>query len=164
MLKLLIGDQPKLRERSKEVGEITPEILRLAKEMFDITKKENGIGLSAIQVGEAIRLFVMELKPSRKSKLPKIPRTIVINPKILEKSGETKVGEEGCLCFPNIFGDVKRAERIRLEYLDETGKKRTQTFTGFKARVVQHELDHLNGVLFIDKAKDLWTYAEPEEK
>ena len=163
MLKLLIGDQPKLREKSKKIGEITPEILKLANEMFKIVKKENGIGLSAVQGGHPIRLFVMELKPTKKSRLPKIPRTVIINPKILEKGGVTKIAEEGCLCFPNIFGNVKRADKIRLEYLDETGKKRIQTFTGFKARVVQHELDHLNGVLFIDKTKDLWTYEEPKK-
>ena len=163
MLKLLIGDQPKLREKSRIIGEVTPEILKLAEEMFAVVKKENGVGLSAIQVGKAVRLFVMKLVPSRKSKLPKIPRTIVINPKILEKSSSTNTGEEGCLCFPNIFGNVKRADKIRLEYTDEYGKKKTKTFNGFVARVVQHELDHLNEILFIDKAKELWTYAEPEK-
>ncbi|NGX26616.1 MAG: Peptide deformylase [Chlamydiae bacterium] len=146
------GD-PVLREHSKPVEEITDEIKELAHFMIDYADNNNGIGLSAVQVGVPLRLFVLRdyvVLPDEKWTVsaPKI----FINPKIIWKSKEIEVDTEGCLSIPNFkVGPIERPKKVRIEATDFDGKLFTEEREGMNARVYFHENDHLNGVLHIDR-------------
>jgi peptide deformylase len=135
------GD-PVLRRRSEPVGEITPELQALAADMIDTMYDEAGIGLAAPQVGVSLRLMVVGDERGRD------PRALV-NPAIVERGGEI-TAEEGCLSLPGIFADVTRSEWVRIEAKDLDGQPVSIRARGLHARVFQHEIDHLDGVLFID--------------
>lgn len=141
-LKIIKYPNPTLRKKCEKVEEITPEIKKLGLDMIDIMLKNKGVGLAAPQVGELKRVIAVFTK--------KGPR-IFINPKILKKSKKTEKMEEGCLCFPDLFFNIKRPKGVEFEALDEEGKKVTIKDEGFLARILQHEVDHLEGILFIDK-------------
>jgi len=131
-----------LRQKSTEIGKISKRTLMLVDDMIRIMKKANGVGLAAPQLGFSQRLFVMSpegMKP-----------TALINPKILKVEGSV-VGEEGCLSIPGLYGDVIRAEYVEVEAQDRRGRELVYEFEGMHARVALHEIDHLDGVLFIDK-------------
>jgi peptide deformylase len=127
------------------------EIQELIRRMRDVMKKANGIGLSANQIGLDISFFIARLDGKFYS---------IFNPEIKKVFEETAEMEEGCLSVPEIFGAVVRPEKIVLEGYDKTGKKLKIKAWGMLARIFQHEVDHLNGVLFIDKAKNLHKYEE----
>lgn len=131
-----------LRKKSIKVDKITKKITKLIKDMFETMKKDRGVGLAAPQIGKNIRLIVVLLVDKRK--------IAMINPEIIEYSKNKVKGEEGCLSLPNVWGQVERYESIMLSYLDGKNNKITLKLDGFNARVVQHEIDHLNGVLFTD--------------
>lgn len=130
-----------LRRVSREVKLITPHILTLLQDMKDTLHAEEGIGLAAPQVGVLRRIAVVEYDEKYYE---------MINPKILSKTGEA-VEEEGCLSIPGTRGRVKRPETITAEYTDRHGKKKKVTVTGITARGFCHEIDHLDGVMFVDK-------------
>jgi len=134
------GD-PVLRQKAKPVGEVTPEIRALVADMVDTMHDEVGIGLAAPQVGVSIRLLVMDAGKGTTRAL--------VNPRIVERRGSI-VAEEGCLSLPGIFADVERSEWVKVEALDLEGQPVTLEGRGMQARVFQHELDHLDGVLFLD--------------
>ena len=136
---MIVTDEKILRQVSKEVSEVDPKIL---KDMEDTMKKHNGIGISAIQIGHPIRVFLAGSPPQ-----------VFINPTILERSGYTKVDWEGCLSCPGAHVRVRRAHSITLKYTDLEGKVIKRKFKGFDARVIQHEFDHLNGFLILDRGK-----------
>jgi peptide deformylase len=136
------GD-PVLRRRAQPVREVTPDIRRLADDMIDTMYDEAGIGLAAPQVGAAIRLMVVGDERGRN------PRALV-NPVITEQGGSI-TAEEGCLSIPGIFADVDRAEWVQVEGHDLDGALVSIRAKGFHARVFQHEMDHLDGILFIDR-------------
>ena len=136
------GD-PILRRRAESVSEVTPEIRAMLRDMIDTMYHEVGIGLAAPQVGISLRLMVVDDHKGRG------PRAL-INPEIVEQAGRV-VAEEGCLSIPGIFAPVARAEWVRLEAQDEEGQPVTIDTKGLFARVIQHEMDHLDGVLFIDR-------------
>lgn len=146
------GD-PVLRQHSEPVGEVTEEIQELARFMIDYADNHNGIGLSAIQVGVPIRLFVLRdyiVLPDGKwsASAPKV----FINPKIVWKSKETETDTEGCMSVPGLsVGPIERPLKVRIEALDINGKPFTDEREGINARVSFHENDHLNGVLQIDR-------------
>jgi len=131
-----------LREKAAPVAEITDELLALIGGMRDSLYYHQGIGLAANQVGVPRRLFLADEGRGLK---------VCINPRIIELSGEA-VSEEGCLSLPEIFVDVRRSRSLLLEYLDEKGETRRLEAEGLLARVIQHELDHLDGVLIADRA------------
>jgi len=142
-LKIEIGEENEiLRKKSGPVKAIDKKILKLIKEMEKTLKKEGGVGLAAPQVGESIRLILVLL--DNKNLIP------MINPEITSHSDKTELGEEGCLSLPGKWGNVKRYKEITVQYLDEKSGKRTLKLSKFNARVVQHEIDHLNGILFTD--------------
>jgi peptide deformylase len=116
----------------------------MADEMFDLMYENHGIGLAAPQVGLSKRLLVIDVREDGQ------PVYVMINPRIVKREGDVP-GEEGCLSFPDVFGEVKRAERIEVAYVDRDGEERILEAEGMFARVIQHEIDHLNGVLFIDR-------------
>jgi peptide deformylase len=134
------GD-PILRQKAEPVSEVTPEVQRIIADMVETMYHQVGIGLAAPQVGIPIRLILVD-DGSRG------PRAL-INPAILERRGSIR-GEEGCLSIPGIFGEVERSEWIRVEAKDAEGQLIAFEARGLQARVIQHEMDHLDGVLFID--------------
>ena len=136
------GD-PALRRRAAPVAAVTPELRKVIADMVDTMYDEVGLGLAAPQIGVPLRLVVVADEESREARA-------LINPVITEEGGEV-TAEEGCLSLPGIFAPVKRAEWVRLEAQDPDGKAVAITARGLRARVFQHEMDHLDGVLFIDR-------------
>jgi peptide deformylase len=134
---------PVLKRRSEEVKEITPEIKELASDMTETMKSREGVGIAAPQLGLLKRLIVVQME--------KGPEAFV-NPEILRKSKEQEIMEEGCFCLPGIFLKIKRAKEAEIEALDINGNKIRIKTGGFPARIFQHEIDHLDGILFIDRA------------
>lgn len=150
MAKLTIykyGDQV-LRKKTEPVSEITDEIKKLVDDMFETMYAAPGVGLAAPQIGLSLRLCVIDVRPNGKS-----DPLVMINPEVVE--GENKiVGEEGCLSFPEIYENVKRFEKVVAEYTDLKGKRQKIKGEGFLAKAIQHEIDHLDGKLFIDYLPD----------
>lgn len=132
-----------LRKKSQPIRKIDEKVLKLAKDMIKIMEKNNGLGLSACQIGKSIRLFVLPKELSDKQ--------IFINPKIIKTSKKTDVVEEGCLSVPGVFLPVKRCSSIKIKALNENNKEFTLKAKNLLARVIQHEIDHLNGKLITDK-------------
>ena len=143
---ILTAPDPRLQAVSTEVEAVTGEIRALIDDMADSMYAADGIGLAAIQIGVAKRVLVIDLDQKDGKRNPRA----FINPKITWASEETAVFEEGCLSVPEIWDDVERPARIRAEYLDENGEKQLLEADGMLATCLQHEMDHLNGVLFID--------------
>ncbi len=114
--------------------------------MFEIMYKEDGIGLAAPQIGHSIRLFVVDVSPLDENS----GKQVYINPDIINVWGETTL-EEGCLSIPGVREEVSRPEKIEIKYQDETGREYQEILKDWPARVIQHEYDHLNGVLFVDR-------------
>ena len=140
-LRLLhILGSPVLRRRSAEIGAPDDEVRRLVEDMFETMDASKGVGLAANQVGVARRVAVVDADGDR---------FVMIDPVILEAEGRT-TAEEGCLSIPDIFGEVARPERVVLEATDLEGNRYRRDATGLKARAIQHEIDHLDGILFLD--------------
>lgn len=154
------GD-PVLRQEAQEVRENTPELQRLIDDMIETMRGADGVGLAAPQVGHSLRLFVADLTPAWKSLAPedrpKIPRQpmVCINPVIVEESPETAEFSEGCLSIPGLVVDVRRPIRVTFRYLDRDFQSQSIQGFGVLASVLQHEFDHLNGVLHIDRLSTL---------
>jgi peptide deformylase len=131
---------------ASEIAKVDGEIRRLIDDMLETMYEADGIGLAAVQIGVAKRVIVMDLDQKDGKKNPRV----FVNPKLLWASEELATFEEGCLSVPDIWEDVERPARIRAEYLDRDGKKQTLEADGLLADCLQHEMDHLKGVLFID--------------
>ena len=143
---ILIAPDPRLKAVSAPVGKVDAEIRKLAEDMADSMYAAEGIGLAAVQIGVAKRVIVMDLD----QKDGKKDWRVFINPKITWASDEMATFEEGCLSVPEIWDDVERPARIKAEYLDLDGKRVEIEADGMLATCLQHEMDHLEGVLFID--------------
>lgn len=141
-LDIIKEPNPILRQKSAKIKEITPDIKRLISDMCQTMKESQGIGLAAPQVGQNIRLITIS---TEKGPLP------LVNPVIARKSLRKEVEEEGCLSCPNAYVNVKRSKIIQVKCLDQTGKDLSFRAEGLFARVIQHEVDHLDGILIIDK-------------
>jgi peptide deformylase len=141
----IYGD-PVLRQRAKEVGEFDESLGRLVEDMRETMTAYNGVGLAANQVGVLQRVLVVDV-PLEDA--PRV-RLALVNPTIESRSG-SQPSEEGCLSIPGIIGEVTRAERVRVRALDEKGAPVTVEAEGYVARALQHEVDHLDGVLFVDR-------------
>jgi len=135
----LLGS-PALRQRSTEVGAVDDEVRRLVDDMYETMDAARGVGLAANQVGVARRVAVVDADEDRFE---------MIDPVILESEGRA-VAEEGCLSIPEIYGDVSRPERVVIEATDREGNRYRKEAIGLKARAIQHEIDHLDGILFLD--------------
>ena len=131
-----------LRKKAKKVKHITPDIEELVLNMAKTMKISQGIGLAAPQVGVSKRVIVIQTDPRSERGAG------LINPVIINKSAETEVGEEGCLSLPGIYLDIRRSKEVEVEALNVDGEKVKIKTDGLLARVLQHEIDHLNGVLF----------------
>lgn len=143
---LILLPDPLLREQSKPIERIDDGVRNFARDMLDTMYDAPGIGLAAIQVGEPIRMLVIDLAKEGEEPAPRI----VINPEIVTSSDDRSVYEEGCLSIPDYYAEVERPATVRVKYLDEHGKPQEVDADGLLATCLQHEIDHLNGVLFID--------------
>ena len=143
---IVTAPDPRLQAVSTDVEKVDAEIRKLVDDMAESMYAAEGIGLAAVQIGVAKRVIVIDLDQKEGKKNPRA----FINPKILWASDEMAVFEEGCLSVPEIWDDVERPARIKAEYLDRDGNKQTLEADGMLATCLQHEMDHLNGVLFID--------------
>ncbi len=143
---LIILPDPILRLVSKPIERIDEPVRKLAADMLDTMYDAPGIGLAAIQVGEPLRMLVIDLAKEDEPKAPQV----FINPEIVERSDERSVYEEGCLSIPDYYAEVERPATVRVNYLDLEGNAREAVADGLLATCLQHEIDHLDGVLFID--------------
>src|SRR5471032_565670 len=143
---ILTAPDPRLQAVSADVAKVDAEIRKLVDDMAESMYAADGIGLAAIQIGVAKRVLVIDLDQKEGKKNP----IAYINPKVIWASDEVAVFEEGCLSVPEIWDDVERPARIRCEYLDADGKAQLLEADGLLATCLQHEMDHLEGVLFID--------------
>jgi peptide deformylase len=137
----LLGS-PVLRERSADVAAVDEGVRAFITDLFDTMRASKGVGLAANQVGVATRVCVVETDEQH--------RYALVNPVIVERDGTVK-DEEGCLSIPDIYGDVERSARVVVEALDENGKKQRIEATELLARAIQHEIDHLDGIMFLDR-------------
>lgn len=163
VLPIVAYGDPVLRKVGKDIDESYPDLNLLIENMKETMKNAKGVGLAAPQIGKAIRLFLVNTSPfAEDDELDKEEQEflknfdkVFINPKLLNEEGDEWVFSEGCLSIPNINEDVFRQEKITIEYFDEKFKKHTETVGGLAARVIQHEYDHIEGKLFIDKLTSL---------
>lgn len=146
VLPILKIPDPVLRKKAKPVERIDAELRRLVDDMLATMYEAPGIGLAAPQVGVLRRLIVMD---PTKDEAPKSP-ILMVNPEILERSEEMRVHDEGCLSIPDFTAEIERPAKTRVSYIDPQGKKQEAKLEGIWSTLVQHEIDHLNGVLFID--------------
>nr|WP_294774506.1 peptide deformylase [uncultured Flavobacterium sp.] len=155
--------EPVLRKVGEEIAPDYPNLKEVIANMYDTMYNAYGVGLAAPQVGLAIRLFVIDTEPfsdsddlskEEQAQLKGFKRTF-INAKMLKEEGEEWGFNEGCLSIPDVREDVYRHERITIEYCDEDFNKKTEVFDGLIARVIQHEYDHIEGILFTDKISTL---------
>ena len=166
--KILDAKDPKLRKKSKAIKKIDKKALSVIEDLKDTLAAQDdpeGIGLAAPQIGKRLRIFVM--KPEEKLK-------VIINPEVVKISKSEKTNKkqkeskimEGCLSLPHFYGPIRRVDKIKIKYKDEKGKVKTEEFQGINAQIVQHEMDHLDGILFIDRLleqkKPLYEYKNGE--
>lgn len=160
ILPIFIYGLPVLRQKALPVQENHPGLNQLILNMFETMYNASGVGLAAPQIGKALRLFVVDGKPMDESEEEGGEemmdfKKVFINPEILNETGEEWAFEEGCLSIPGIREEVYRKETLTIRYQDETWATHTETFSGIKARIIQHEYDHIEGKLFIDYIKPL---------
>lgn len=143
-LKISRFPSPILRKQAKAVKKVTPEIVKLIDDMIETMHAAPGVGLAAPQVGKSIRVIVADVGPGP---------IALVNPKILEKAG-SQVYTEGCLCLPGVEAPVERAAFVKVQGLDRDGQEITVTADQLLATILQHEIDHLDGMVFIDRVAD----------
>jgi peptide deformylase len=163
---LRLGD-PRLRERAVEVEEHqfgSPALRQLIHDLRDTMAARDGAGLAAPQISVPLRVVIFGISTNpRYPEAPPIPETVLINPVIRPIGQATQLGWEGCLSVPGLRGQVERWQRIDLQWRDPGGAARRRTVGGFEARVVQHECDHLDGVLFPDRLADRHAFGFSDE-
>lgn len=160
---IVYSDNPLLRERSRRVARVTPEVTRLIEDMFETMRANGGVGLAAVQVGVPLRVITVEIPEDLED--PDAGTSFaLLNPDLARVSKDTEEGTEGCLSVPGWAGTVERHVEVTVKGLDPHGKPIRRRARGYLARVLQHEIDHLNGVLFIDRASETWPVEEGEEE
>jgi peptide deformylase len=148
---ILTAPDPRLKAVSEPVARVDDEVKKLADDLLETMYAADGIGLAAVQVGVPKRMLVMDIAQQQGKREP----MVFINPKIVWASDDMATFEEGCLSVPEIWDDVERPAKIRAEYLDRDGKPQTLEADGLLACCLQHEMDHLDGVLFLDHLSKL---------
>lgn len=162
-----VGD-PVLRERAREVAAeelASPELQRFIDDLIETKRAANGAGLAANQVSDLHRIAVVEVTEGnpRYPYKPPVSLTVMVNPVVEAVGDETIAINEGCLSVPDLRGTVDRAARVRVRYLDRDGEEHVEERSGLTAGTFQHEFDHLNGVLFLDRVRDPSTFATWQE-
>ena len=154
-----LGDRV-LRQPAKRIAKVDDSIRQLVKDMLQTMYSADGIGLAAPQVGVNKQLIVIDCEPDK----PENPPLVLINPKITRYSSQTCNSDEGCLSIPGVYLEVNRPEAIEVSFKDEQGKPRKLQTAGLLARVIQHEMDHLNGVMFVDRVENEIALTEELKK
>ena len=174
ILEIVKYGNPVLRQKGAKIESITPEIKKLVADMFETMEANHGVGLAAQQIGRALQLTVIDVRAAQKERpstleldgkpadISEIMPLTLINP-LVTPVAEKAEGSEGCLSFPEIFGEINRPESVDVTALNEKGKPISFRCGGLLARAVQHETDHLNGILFIDRMdKKVKAEIQPE--
>lgn len=143
------GD-PVLKKRAVDIEKDSIDVKKLAEDMFETMYNSHGVGLAAPQIGKSLRMFVVDAEPMDEEKLKGFKK-VFVNPEILEETGNEWAYEEGCLSIPGIREDVMRNEKVKIKYYDTDWNEYIEEYDGMAARVIQHEYDHIEGLLFIDK-------------
>jgi peptide deformylase len=153
---IVVYGHPILRKVAVEIDKDYPELDQFIADLFDTMYYSEGLGLAAPQVGKSIRIFVIDGKPAAEDE-PALAefKKVFINAHITEKSGDLQPMNEGCLSIPHLREEVIRESRIRINYYDENWEYHDEVHEGYKARIIQHEYDHLDGILFTDKINPL---------
>jgi peptide deformylase len=152
---------PILRRKARKVTDFGPDLQTLVDDMIETMREAPGVGLAGPQVDVPLRVIVVEFGDLEDEEVP--PKLYsVVNPEIARESGETVVGTEGCLSIPGIVGDVERAEEVTVKGQNRYGQPLKIKASGWLARIFQHEVDHVNGVLFVDRAERVWQLQEEE--
>ncbi len=144
--KIVIEPDPILRKESEPIEKVDNDLRKLLDDMLETMYAAPGIGLAAVQVGILKRLIVIDISKDKEKKNP----LFLINPEIVSKSKNTSMYEEGCLSLPGHFAEIERPSECQINFLDYNGKKKEITAKGLLSTCIQHEVDHLNGILFID--------------
>ena len=152
MNKILLAPHPKLRQKSESIDRVTEKEINIAKEMEKIMKAAPGVGLAANQIGILKKIITININ-NKENNLNK--KYVLFNPKIISSSKETILMEEGCLSIPDQYANITRPKEIKLEYYDKKKKLIKKKVDGIEARILQHEIDHLSGKLFIDYLSSL---------
>jgi peptide deformylase len=159
LLPIIAYGHPVLKRKAEVINKDYPKLLELIDNMFETMYNANGVGIAAPQIGLSVRLFIVDTNPfsedeslsdEDRSELKSFKK-IFINPKILDQNGDEWSFEEGCLSIPNIRESVFRQESIKIQYFDENFTQHIESYDGLLARVIQHEYDHIEGILFTDK-------------
>jgi peptide deformylase len=150
ILPIVTYNDPVLREKTEPIEELSDSISELIENMIETMYNSDGVGLAAPQIGKSLKLFVMDGDPVLEDDEEKYGVLTFINPEIIEKKGKKIPMDEGCLSIPDIREKVFRPETIVIRYKDENFQDQEKEFSGWMARIIQHEFDHLNGILFID--------------
>jgi peptide deformylase len=152
ILPIYLYGHPVLKKKTEEIASGYPDLKRLIDNMFETMYKADGVGLAAPQIGLSLRLFLIDLEPLVEDN-PEYAgfKKIFINPVIVERTGEMVKMEEGCLSVPGINESVEREEKIRIHYFDENFVFHDEVYDSFFSRCIQHEYDHIDGILFVDK-------------
>ena len=140
---------PVLKKQAEDIVEGEIDVKQLADDMFETMRGAQGIGLAAPQIGKSLRMFIADASPLEDEEIGDW-KQVFINPEILDESGEEWPFEEGCLSIPNIREDVMRNAKLKINYFDENWVEHTEEFDGMQARIIQHEYDHIEGILFTD--------------
>jgi peptide deformylase len=148
---LIILPEPMLKAPSRKLERVDAHARKLAADMLETMYDAPGIGLAAVQIGEPVRMLVIDLAKDPEPKAPQV----FINPEVVWSSDERSVYEEGCLSIPDYYADVERPASVKVRHIDLDGKEREITAEGLFSTCLQHEIDHLNGVLFIDHISKL---------
>ena len=156
--------EPVLRNPAKAIDNVLdPQIVNLIDSLIDTAIANKGVGIAAPQISQPYRLFIVASHPSdRYPNAPTMPPTAMINPRILHHGQEIAKDWEGCLSVPNTRGLVPRYQTIEVEYTTRQGETKQEVLTGFVARIFQHELDHLDGIVFTDRIEDSELYTEAQ--
>ncbi len=160
---IVFTDNPVLRQKSRRVPQVTREVERLIADMFETMHQAGGVGLAAVQVGVPLRVIVVEI-PEDMDDPDAGVSLAMINPEFIRTVGEKEEGTEGCLSVPGWAGKVPRYPEVVVKWLGPDGKAARRRARGYLARVLQHEIDHTNGVLFIDLATEVWSVEEGQEE
>ena len=150
-LSIIIAPDPRLKQRARPVGEVDSGVRRLMDDMLDVMHQSQGIGLAAPQVGVLKRVIVVDVSPPEEAACP----YRMADPEVIWRDEALATGEEGCLSLPEQFAEVTRPERVRVCYRDEHDVVRELEADGLLAKCIQHEIDHLDGVLFVDHLSSL---------
>ena len=161
LLQIIYIPDPVLRRKARRVTDFGPEFQRLVDDMIETMRAAPGVGLAAPQVAVSQRLMVVEYGEETDENTPK-KLYVMVNPEITQVSAETEVGIEGCLSVPDLVGDVERFTQITIKGQSRRGQPMRVKASGWLARIFQHEVDHLDGVLYVDRATRVWK-PTPEE-